>query len=311
MSFHHPVLLWLLALPVVWGFWQWTRRGHPLVLPFDYGQQREGRRLRALVNLANTLPALLLAVAVLVLAGPRRPAPPENERILNNIIICLDVSGSMSMPFGTVRRGTGNTRFDAAMASAREFCEYRKGDAFGLTIFGAEYLHWFPPTKDLSAIANALPFVQAARSLPWFGGTLIVHALEGCKERLVLTKEGDRAVILITDGGSADFAGGADRQISQDLADARIRVYTILIGHDTFGTEGVYTIAAGTGGKVFRVEDPGALETVFREIDQMQKAKFKQVTSDWVDYYRPLAATGLGLAALFGLTLFGLRYTPW
>ena len=311
MSFHHPVLLWLLALPVIWGFWQWTRRGHPLVLPFDYGQQREGRRLRALVNLANTLPALLLALAVLVLAGPRRPAPPENERILNNIIICLDVSGSMTTPFGTVRRGTGNTRFDAAMASTREFCEYRKGDAFGLTIFGAEYLHWFPPTKDLSAIANALPFVQAARSLPWFGGTLIVRALEGCKERLVLTKEGDRAVILITDGGSADFAGGADRQIAQDLADARIRVYTILIGNDTFGTEGIYTIAAGTGGKVFRVEDPGALETVFREIDQMQKAKFKQVTSDWVDYYRPLATVGLSLAALFGLTLFGLRYTPW
>jgi len=79
MSFHHPALLWLLALPVMWSFWQWVRRGHPLVLPFDYGQQREGRRLRALVNLANTLPALLLALAVLVLAGPRRPAPPRTS----------------------------------------------------------------------------------------------------------------------------------------------------------------------------------------------------------------------------------------
>lgn len=305
MSFHHPALLWLLALPVVWAFWQWTRRGHPLVLPFDYGQQREGRRLAFLLNLAQTLPALLLAVAILILAGPRRPAPPANERILNNIILCLDLSGSMSMRFGST------TRFDAAMLSARQFCEYRRGDAFGLTVFGSEYLHWFPPTKELSAIRNALPLVAPARSLPWFGGTLIANALRGCKERLVRTKEGDRAIILITDGGSADFQNGGDRQIAQELADARIRVYTILIGNDMFGVDGVYTVAAMTAGKVFRAEEPGALETVFREIDQMQKAKFKQITADWVDYYRPLSFAGLALAGLWGLTLFGLRYTPW
>ena len=87
MSFHHPTLLWLLGLPVLWGFWQWVQRGHPVVVPFDHGQQREGRLLRYWVNLAQCLPAVLLTIAILVLAGPRRPAPPENERILNNIII--------------------------------------------------------------------------------------------------------------------------------------------------------------------------------------------------------------------------------
>jgi Ca-activated chloride channel family protein len=305
MSFHHPILLWLLALPVLWGFWQWTRRGHPLVLPFDFGQQRDGRRLGVLVNVASTLPALLLAVAVLILAGPRRPAPPTNERILNNIILCLDMSGSMSMRFGS------QTRFEAAVLAAKQFCQFRKGDAFGLTVFGAEYLHWFPPTKELSAIGNALPLIEPARRLPWFGGTLIANALRGCQQRLVRTTEGDRAIILITDGGSADFQNGGDRQIAQELADNRIRVYTVLIGSDMFGVDGVYTIAALTAGKVFRAEEPGALETIFREIDQMQKARFKPTTADWVDYYRPLAGAGLGLAGLLALTLLGLRYTPW
>jgi Ca-activated chloride channel family protein len=305
MSFHHPALLWLLALPVVWAFWHWGRRGQPLVLPFDFGQQREGRRLRTLVNVAQSLPAVLLGVAVLILAGPRRPAPPENERILNNIIICLDLSGSMSMRFG------GTTRFDAAMAAARQFCEYRQGDAFGLTVFGTEYLHWFPPTRELSAIRNALPFVEAVRQLPWFGGTLIGRALGGCRDRLVRTKEGDRAIILITDGSSGDFSGGRDRQIAQELAEAKVRVFTILVGNDQFSGDGIYTIAAMTTGKVFRAEDPGALSAVFHEIDQMQKAKFKQITADWVDYYKPLSLTGLVAAGLWGLSLFGLRYTPW
>jgi hypothetical protein len=43
----------------------------------------------------------------------------------------------------------------------------------------------------------------------------------------------------------------------------------------------------------------------------MQKAKFKQVTSDWVDFYRPLALVGLALAGLWAIGLLGLRYTPW
>jgi hypothetical protein len=128
----------------------------------------------------------------------------------------------------------------------------------------------------------------------------------------VRTKEGDRAIILITDGGSADFGGGRDRQIGQQLADAKIRVFTILVGNDgDFGVDGIYTIAALTAGKVFRVEDQGAMTSVFHEIDGMQKAKFKQVTSDWVDYYRPLSLAGLIIAGIWGLCLFGLRYTPW
>jgi Ca-activated chloride channel family protein len=304
MSFHHPAVLWLLALPIAWAFWQWTRRGHPVVVPFDHGQQREGRGLRFGVNFAQSLPAALLTVAILVLAGPRRPAPPENERILNNIIICLDMSGSMSAQFGS------STRFEAAMNSARTFCEYREGDAFGLTVFGSEYLHWLPPTKELSAIRNSMSFVEPARRLPWFGGTMIANALRGCKERLARTAEGDRAIILITDGGSADFQNGGDRQIAEELAKENIRVFTIMIGGG-FGTEGVYTVAAYTSGKVFEADDPTALTAIFREIDRMQKARFKQVTSDWVDYYRPLSLAGLVAAGLWGLSLLGLRYTPW
>ena len=305
MSFHYPAVLWLLALPVMWGYWQWVRPGHPVVLPFDHGRQGEGRGLRFLVNCAGTLPALLLAVAVLVLAGPRRPAPPENERILNNMVICLDVSSSMLSPFG------GKTRFDGAMEAARQFCEYRQGDAFGLTIFGSDYLHWFPPTKELSAVRNALPFIQPLNLPPWFGGTLIAHALRGCKERLGRSKEGDRAIILLTDGGSADFRNGGDRQIAEELAALKIRVFTVLIGDDMFGVDGVYTIAALTSGKVFRAGDPGTLETVFREIDGMQKTHFRPTTSDWVDFYKPLSWAGLFVSGLWVLTLFGLRYTPW
>ena len=304
MSFHQPQWLWLLALPVLWGYWQWVRRGHPVVLPFDHGQQGGGKSLRFLTNLAGTLPALLLTVAVLMLAGPRKTAPPQDERVMNNILLCVDVSGSMNAPFGK------GTRFEAAVESAREFCNFRKGDAFGLTIFGSEYIHWVPPTKDVSAVANATKYIRPNNMPGWMSGTLIANALHGCKEQLVRTEQGDRAVILISDGDSSDFANGGDRRAAEELAAANIRVFIILIGEDS-GSGGVETIAGGTGGKVFQAGDPSALDGVFREIDRMQKARFKQVTADWVDNYTGLSVTGLIATGLYLLSLLGLRYTPW
>ncbi len=304
MSFHHPQLLWLLALPVLWGYWQWVRRGHPVVLPFDHGQQGQGKSLRFLTNLAGSLPALLLTVAILMLAGPRETAPPQEERVMNNILLCLDVSGSMGTPFGK------GTRFEAAVESAREFCNFRKGDAFGLTIFGSEYIHWVPPTKDVSALANATKYIRPDNMPSWMGGTLIANALHGCTEQLSRTEQGDRAVILISDGDSQDFANGGDRRAADELAAAHIRVFIILIGGDS-GSGGVETIAAGTGGKVFQVGDRSTLDQVFREIDRMQKARFKQVTADWVDDYRTLSVGGLVATSLYLLSLLGLRYTPW
>ncbi len=308
MSFHHPLVLWLLAIPVIWGFWQWVRRGHPVVLPFDHGRQNEGRLIRFSTNLAGSLPAVLLVIAVLMLAGPRRHAPPEDERILNNIILCVDVSGSMSMAFGSK-----GTRFEAAVEAAREFCSFRKGDAFGLTIFGTETIHWVPPTKELSAIVNATQYIRPENMPPWMGGTLIGNALRSCRAELARTKEGDRAVILISDGESADFSNGGDRAVAEELAASGVRVYGIMVGgaEGGMGSGGMETVAAGTGGKSFNADDRAALEGIFREIDGMQKAHFKQVTADWVDNYRPLSIAGLVATSLFGLSMLGLRYTPW
>jgi Ca-activated chloride channel family protein len=306
MSFHHPEFLWLLALPLIWGFWQWVRRGHAVALPFDHGDQREGRVIRFLIHLAGTLPAILLAIAVLMLAGPRRPAPPSDERVLNNIILCIDVSGSMGAPFGS-----GGTRFEAAVEAARGFCEFREGDAFGLTVFGSEYIHWVPPTPELSAVSNAMNYVRPQNMPGWMGGTMIANALRGCRDQLVGVGEGDRAVVLISDGASADFQNGGDRAVAEELAEAEVRVFGILIGDDGGGGGGLDTVASTTGGKMFVAGDSGALDEVFREIDKMQKTRFKPSTAEWVDYHRPFAITGLAALVLYSLTLLGLRYTPW
>ena len=72
----------------------------------------------------------LLAIAILLLAGPQRPSASADARVLTNLEFCLDVSGSMMAPFGDGKRA------DKALEAIIEFTSYRKGDAFGLTAFG-------------------------------------------------------------------------------------------------------------------------------------------------------------------------------
>ena len=68
------------------------------------------------------------------------------------------------------------------MDAINEFLDYREGDAFGLTFFGNNVLHWVPLTTDASAVSCAPPFMRPEVAPPWFGGTEIGKALLACTQ---------------------------------------------------------------------------------------------------------------------------------
>lgn len=304
MTFARPIVLLLLALPLLMAWWEWTRRGHPLVLPFDHGKIRRGRFLQKLVALFSMMPPLLASVAIVVLAGPQRLRTAESEKVLTNIQMCLDVSGSMTAQYGD------GSRYDAAMQAVTDFTSHRPGDAFGLTIFGNEVLHWVPITKDLSAIRLATPFLRPENMPHYFGGTQIGKALQECQKMLATRPEGDRMIILMTDGASADLDGTRANDIANELRAARIVVYPILVGGELTG-DAMHTIASITGGQVFETGDPAALAEVFRHIDRMQATKMKPPANEFADFFAPVSIAGLAAAAFHLISLLGVRYTPW
>ncbi|MGB0643671.1 MAG: vWA domain-containing protein, partial [Akkermansiaceae bacterium] len=230
---------------------------------------------------------------------------PKSERELTNILFCLDVSGSMVAKFGA------GDRYDAAMGSLNEFLDYRDGDAFSLMVFGGDNLRWVPLTTDVSAFRNAPAFLHPNKLPPWFnGGTFIGKALKQGQKELLASENGDRMIILLSDGASFDLSNGNDLKIARELAENNITVYAIHIGGGAPPAE-VSVVASITGGETFAAGDPDALKAVFQRIDEMAQASLVRLTPDPVDNYKPYVIAALSLAGFYLLTLFGLRYTPW
>lgn len=302
--FRHRSVLFLLVVPVALLLWTWNRKGRAVVLPFDHARRRSDAWPRFFLRCAESLPGLLLALVILILAGPQSWGEPRSKRALTNIEFCLDVSGSMMAKFGD------GTRYDAAMAAINEFLDFRKGDAFGLTFFGNSVLHWVPLTTDISAFRCAPPFMTPGQLPYWLNGTEIGKALRACRKVLVEREEGDRMILLVTDGYSADLSGGADEIVARELKKDRIVVYTIHIAEGKIPDE-IVRIAAATGGEAFKPEDADGLKRVFERIDHMQKAKLEKSQPEAADEFVPWCLAGLALLGASVIALLGLRYTPW
>lgn len=302
-QFTHPWLLGLLVVPLGVMVWVWHRESGRVAVPFDHG--RGGAPVsRVFIDLAESLPAAVLAVAVLLLAGPQKFEAPKTKRGLTNIEICLDVSGSMTAKFGE------GDRYDAAMKCVSEFVDYRKGDAFGLTFFGNEKLHWCPLTTDSSAIKCSTPFMRPDKIPYWFGGTEIGKALRACKKVLEEREQGDKMIMLVTDGFSFDLTGGNAETIAAELKAAGITVFAVMVGEEQPPDE-VAVICEATGGRSFDSGDPERLSAVFKRIDQMKQASLEKTIPEASDDFRPYCLAGLSALGLGLLTAFGLRYTPW
>lgn len=306
VGFTHPELLALLVIPIGLLTWTWKRSGREIAIPSDYGNHGSGSGWRRTVNLFESLPALILMAVIILLAGPQEQGSPRSKRALTNIEFCVDISGSMTAPFEE------GTRYEASMKAINDFVEHREGDAFGLTFFSDATLQWVPLTTDTSAFQYALPFMDPRKRLPpgLGGGTQIGKALEACRRTLLEREEGDRMIILISDGASADLFGDRASEIATALKEDNIVLYDVHVAGGEVPDE-IVKIAYETNGEVFQPGDKDALADVFARVDKMQQTKLVKISAETHDQFQPAAITGLCFLALSMIGLSGLRYTPW
>ncbi|WP_234736479.1 VWA domain-containing protein [Tellurirhabdus bombi] len=276
-----------------------------------------GKLKPSLITSLRHLPGICLVIGMtLILMALARPqiVREQTENISEGIdvILALDISSSMN------ETDLKPNRLAAAKRVAQLFVRSRPDDRMGLVIFAGEAFSLCPLTTDHDLLNSYLTDLDD--SMIKTSGTAIGSALAVCINRMRESASKSKVVILLSDGDNT--AGNLDPIIVARLAKAfNIRIYTIAVGRPEIPRlgalasavtidEGILTTIAGIGGGTFfRATDARRLQTVFREIDRLEKAPVKTKTyKDIKDYYRVYlywAIVFLLLILLLKSTIFG------
>ncbi len=216
-----------------------------------------------------------------------------------DLMLAVDISGSMGTE-DLQLKGQIVNRLTVVKNVVSQFVVARKGDRVGLILFGTNAYMQAPLTFDLATVNRLL--IEAPVGIAG-GKTAIGDAIGLAVKRLRQRPDGDRVLILLTDG--ANNVGEVAPVKAAELATQEdIRIYTIGVGADEmrlpsiFGVFGsrvvnpsaeldedtLTAIAEATGGRYFRAQNTAKLVEIYEIIDAMEPIEQDAET------YRPTAA---------------------
>ena len=326
MRLHDPWVLALLAVvPLLFWLEQRTRRAAAMRYP-TLGVLRAipyvgARRWRWLLYALRGVTLLLLVIA---LARPQLgKAESQYTGQGIDIMLAVDVSGSMLSEDFTLPSGERANRLDAIKSVVKDFVERRGGDRIGLVLFSARPYTQCPLTLDHGWLLQNL---SRARIGMMEDGTAIGSGLATAAGRLEHSDAKSKVIILLTDG--QNNAGKVSPTTAADAVKALgIKVYTIGAGtrglapfpsRDLFGNK-VYQpvkvdidedtlklIAQKTGGTYFRATDTASLQKIYADIDRMERTAF--AAPRYLDYYELYPWLAIPAVLLLGIEV-GLGHT--
>lgn len=321
LTFLYPWLLLLTAavLPLLW-----LRRKRQSAI--GHSQVGIHKNVKS-VPIVGRLPAIMLTLSfVALMAALARPVLPEVNETRSietrDIIIAVDISGSMT---GSLPRpvqppadgaapspGTGTDttqqnyrRLDAARDAVVEFVQARPGDRLGVLVFDdASYWYW-PLSDDHKIILRKAQIINSYTG----GGT----NFEGPSDRArgygpfqsaidhfrEYGKARTKVLVLVTDGED-NISPKRQQEIAAQMEELGIKVYVLGVGWTTGSTNDLSQFAEKLGGKVYRVDDAGALQQSFADINALEKSRItveKSVT--YRDIYEYFVAAAVLFLALF------------
>ncbi len=315
MRYANPYLLWLLVLlapMIAYYIYRTLQGGAAIRISTIEGVRRAPRTLRYWLRHAPFV--LRCAAFVLLVVALARPQDVDEQRRSSaegiDIMLAVDVSGSM------LARDFKPDRITAAKEVAGRFIADRYGDRLGLVVFAGEAFTQSPLTTDQSTLQTMLSRI---RSGIIEDGTAIGNGLATAINRLRESDAKSKVIILLTDG--VNNRGEIAPLMAADIAaDMGIKVYTIGVGTrgkapypvvDMFGNmsfqpmdveideKTLEGIAERTGGRYFRATDNDKLQSIYDEINQLEKSKVE--VTDYTVYHERFLA--LLLAALGVLLL--------
>lgn len=330
MTFANPEFLWaLLVLPVLALLRGAGGKSGSLIFSSVAVAKDAAKRNRAAVGFWK-FPLTLLALALLIVALARPQIGTgysEREESGIDIVLTIDVSGSMAGLDFSASRKRPMTRLDAVKEVVDAFVEKRPNDRIGMVAFAANSFLVSPMTLNHDWLKQNLERIEIG--VIDANRTAIGSAIGMSVNRLRDLKNAkSRVVILLTDGennagkispiaaaeaaatyGAKIYAIAAGRSgiVPAAALDADSRVVRDRAGNPVYGgdmrsdvdEETLKKIAEITGGKFYRATNLRELENIYSDIDRLEKTavKLRNFTS-YRELFQWFAGAGLALLAL-------------
>lgn len=225
---------------------------------------------------------LLIVVAI---ARPQRLEEPIIKELpMRDLLVAVDLSGSMEAEDFTGADGNNVDRLTAVKQVLDSFFERRDGDRVGLILFGSAAFVQVPFTDDLDVVRELLDEAQIRMLGP---RTMLGDAMGLAINLFERSEVDERVMIVLTDGNDTGSLVPPERaaEISRDNG---VVVYTIAIGDPTAAGEQALDektledIANITGGAYFHANDRQELEDIYAHLDEINPRQVETQS------YRPL-----------------------
>lgn len=319
MTFAFPFALF--GLPLPWLIWRFVpaHRERVVSLRFPFfrkivdtveARAEAGAVIRQRTYYQMTAATIIWALLIVAIARPERlGAPVEITKSARDVVLAVDISGSMDTVDFVGANGDRLQRLAAVKRVVGDFVAARDGDRLGLIVFGTQAFLQSPLTDDVRTIIELVDQVEVGMAGPQ---TAIGDAIGLSIRTFEASEVEQRLLILLSDG--ADTGSRMGPVNAAEIAKTKgVEIHTIAVGdpagrgENRVDTAALADIARRTGGSTFFASDLEALEDVYTRIDAMTPRLVEQLS------YRPRtsqAPLALGIAAVLGigaLTFLTLR----
>ena len=277
-------LLLLIFIPFLIFWYQKNGKNNEAIILFSSkeflseGIINSGRKKNILLKSGQLL------VLILIIVGLSRPRlinkVTETSIDVVDMILVLDISSSM------LADDFQPNRLEAVKQTASNFINSRKSDRIGIIVFAGESFIQCPLTVDKSVLKSLIDEINIVSKE--YDGTAIGMAIANATNRLRKSSVQSKVMVLLSDG--SNNSGEIDPRTSAELASQYgIKIYTIGAGTNQAFTripgrglikneideETLQFIADKTGGKFFRATDIKALESIYNEIDVLERSEIE------------------------------------
>lgn len=290
LEFEYPWVFILLLVPAfVWLFVTPRKEAQSAVRTPFFDQLVEQSRQRpsqgAIVLHRSLAQQLVLPIAwILLVASLARPVwvgePILKTESARDLLLSVDLSGSMDEMDFADESGERITRLDAVKQVLDEFITRREGDRIGLEFFGTAAFLQTPFTLDHDICRALLEEAQVGMAgLRTKIGDAIGLAIKLFEQSEV----DDRVVILLTDGNDTG-SKVAPNKAAEIAADHNMRIHTIAmgdpetIGENTLDEDELKMIADITGGLFYRAMDRQELASIYAELDEIEPLELETIS---------------------------------